>query len=1174
LRSFLGRCWTVAAERQKKWPTATPARLLVLRPRRIPPFDIRHLADVVGWRVGDDRRMDMKQLPAESGRGVVRLHEGDERERTLPTGIVTFLLSDVEGSTRLWEAGEDEAARAIARHYELLDASIAAHGGARPVEQGEGDSVVGVFALATDALAAALDAQRAFRNEEWPTERGVQVRIALHSGEALLRNQGNYFGPAIIRCARLRSAAHGGQTLLSDAARDLAVDLLPDDIMLRNLGPHRLKDLGRPERVWQLCHADVGVDFPPLRSLDAFPNNLRAQLTAFVGRKKEMAELRDMMAQHRLVTLTGAGGCGKTRLALQLSAEMVERHSGGTWWVDLAGVTDPELVTAVVGTAIGVRAEPERPLVETLAEYLLDQDVLIVLDNCEQVLASSSELAEELLRTVPDLTVLTTSREALGIVGELAWRVPSLDAQSGVGLFIDRAALVRPGYMPDESEMEDISRICDRLDGLPLAIELAAARTRMMPPSAIASGLEDRFRLLTGGGRTAQPRQQTLEASVAWSHDLLDEAERALFRRLSVFNGGFTLEAAEVVAAEGVVDRYSVLDLLGRLVDKSLVQVSDTAFEARYRLLETIRHYARDRLLESAEADEVRNRHLGWFLDFAERAEPELGTAEGPMWAARLEADHDNLQSALEWAEASGDHETVLRLVGAVFLFWEYGGHRHQGIGGRWFARALAVDHGASVPRARALWAAAHMGIYSGDSTATIALTPQALAVAEVVGDQRTIARAGITVNYIRSLLFPDEGLAGLGESVALAQSIGDEWAIADGLKMMTIACAARGDDEGGLKAAQELDQVAKRLGNKFFMAWSHAVFGYSARHRGEFAKARDELHRAIALCEDVGDPITRWLAICWLGEIDALTGNYPSARARYAQILSKGVVSEGDLARHFAIPDLGALELGLGDFAAAMAVMEPAVDDFENEITLIRGPFLSVYGRLLFASGDEDGARAAFDRAREVASLIDNEPQEALAHFNLGNMARRTGEVVEAENHLHRSLTLSHKNRRVPGIVESLEALAGIAAQQESPHEAVRLYGAAEAVRASIGLIRPPADAPVYEQDLARAEQQLDPLEFAATWAEGDALTLDAVVEYASRARGERKRPSSGWTSLTPTELEVVKLIAKGHSNPEIAESLFIGRATVKTHVAHVFTKLGVTSRAQLASDAARRGL
>ncbi len=572
------------------------------------PADISHVADVVDRGLGHDRRMGMAESATEStesGRDLLGQHVGDGRAQPLPTGMVTLMLSDVEGSTRLWEANEETAAAVIARHYELFDAAISQHGGVRPVEQGEGDSVVGAFASASDALAAVLDVQRAFVAEPWPTDGRVRVRIALHSGEVRLRDEDNYYGRTIIRCARLRSAAHGGQTLLSDAVRDLVVDWLPDGVALKSLGPHRLKDLSRAERVWQLCHPDIEVEFPPLRTLDAFPNNLPAQLTAFLGRSTEIASLRDVLTHHRLVTLTGAGGCGKTRLALQLAADVADRHPGGTWWVELAGVSDPELVTATVASVVGVRAEPDRPLIDTLAEYLAGQNALIVLDNCEQVLAATAELCKELLRSVADLAVLATSREPLGITGELAWRVPSLEIASGVQLFIDRAMLVRPDFMPDDAEVEWVSRICERLDGLPLAIELAAARTRMMRPAAIAAALENRFRLLTGGSRTAQPRQQTLEASVAWSHDLLDEPERAVFRRLSVFNGGCTLDAAEAVCADDIVDSYEVFDLLGHLVDKSLVQVDSLVTDTRYHLLETIRQYARDRLFESAETDAV-----------------------------------------------------------------------------------------------------------------------------------------------------------------------------------------------------------------------------------------------------------------------------------------------------------------------------------------------------------------------------------------------------------------------------------------------------------------------------------------------------------------------------------------------------------------------------------------
>jgi predicted ATPase/DNA-binding CsgD family transcriptional regulator len=811
---------------------------------------------------------------------------------------------------------------------------------------------------------------------------------------------------------------------------------------------------------------------------------------------------------------------------------------------------------------------------DTLGEYLAGPSALIVLDNCEHVLSAAAAVAGRLVQESSSVKVLATSREPLGITGELAWRVPPLETGSAVQLFVERARLVRPGFDPDAAETEIVAGICDRLDGLPLAIELAAARTRMMRPIAIGSALDDRFRLLTGGTRTAQPRQQTLEASVAWSFELLDQPEQALLRRLSVCNGGFSLNAAEKVGSGGAVDSYDVLDLLSRLVDKSLIQADDLEPEMRYRLLETIRHFARDRLVTSGEADEVRNRHLAWYLALAERAEPELGTGAGPAWATRLELEHANLQAALEWADTTGQHEAVLRMATAIHLFWEYRGHRHQGIGGRWFARALSLDHGPSVSRARALWAAAHMGIYSGDVNAVLTYTPQALAVAETVGDKRTVARAGNTINYVRSLLGLEEGPAGLTESIHQARAIGDEWAVADGLKMMTIAWATRGNYDRTLDTAHELAQIAARLENKFFQAWSHATSGYVSMQRGNFGHARQEIETSLALCDDVGDPITRWLDICWLGEIDARTGDYETSRSRFEHVLHKGVASDGDQAIHFAIPGLADLLLALGETQLAAGILEPAVADFENEVPLIRIPFLLVCAEWRYARGDNAGAEAELAKARDASVQIGHDPFLARADYQLAKLARRLADLSQAEDLYHHAMMLSLRHGMVAAVAQSLEGLAGIAASQESTTEAARLLGAAAAIRSAIGFARSPTEHLAYDTDLELARRHVGEESFSALWEEGEALTIDEAVAYATRARGERKRPSSGWTSLTPTELDVVKLIAKGHSNPEIGTRLFITRATVKTHLSHVFTKLGITSRAELASEATRRGL
>ena len=572
----------------------------------------------------------------------------------LPTGTVTLLLADVEGSTRLWQTQPKEMTAAIARLDRTVCDIIAAHHGVRPVEQGEGDSFVVAFARASDAVACALELQRAPLTP-------IRLRIGVHTGEVRLCDEGNYIGPTVNRTAHLRDLAHGGQTVLSGTTGDLVVDRLPTDAWLTDLGTHQLRDLPRRERMVQLCHPDLRNDFPPLRTPDTVvAQHLPVQFTSFVGREGEMNDVRQILADARLVTLTGAGGVGKTRLAVQVAAKIAGGFADGVWYVDLAPITDPDLVPVAVIRALGLPDQPGRSTVDTLLRFVGDRQMLLVLDNCEHLLDACAALVVALLGGCPAVTLVATSREPIGVAGEVSWRVPSLSlADEAIELFTDRARHVRPDFRLTDDNAATAAEICLRLDGVPLAIELAAARVRVLSLTEIRDGLHNRFRLLTGGARTAVRRQQTLRASVDWSHALLTEPERILFRRLAVFMGGFDLDAAQAIAGGGDVESYQVLDLLTLLVDKSLVAAESTSGRTRYRLLETVRQYAQERLGESGQAEAVRSRHRDHYTAMAALLDTPARTGHEQR-LEQTETEIDNLRAAFAWSRENSAYRACV----------------------------------------------------------------------------------------------------------------------------------------------------------------------------------------------------------------------------------------------------------------------------------------------------------------------------------------------------------------------------------------------------------------------------------------------------------------------------------------------------------------------------------
>lgn len=1099
----------------------------------------------------------------------------------LPTGTVTLLLGDMELSVRAWEDRESEMLGVARRLVEVVSDVAIRHRGARPVEQGEGDSFVLAFARAQDAVACALELQLAILNEPWHGGIGVAVRMGLHTGDIDLRDEGNYAGPTINRCARLRALGHGGQVLVSQTTAVIVDGHLPPGATLRDLGEHRLRDLARPERLLQLCHPGLVDGLPPLASPASRPHNLPAHLTEVIGREEETAAVLRLLERQRLVTLTGAGGCGKTRLAVEVAAESLDDHGDGVWWIDLAPLSDPSLVVAVVATAISVQQSQLDTSAEGLARAIGDRSMLIVLDNCEHLVGACAILAEALLGRCRGLGLLATSREALAVDGEATYRVPSLPVPASddkvhniakapaVRLFVERATSARADFSL-AGEEGAVGEICRRLDGIPLAIELAASRVRMMSPAQIAAALSDRFRLLTGGVRNALPRQRTLEASVDWSYTLLTDEERAVLGRMSVFAGSFDLAAAEGVCAGDGIDRACILDVVGGLVDRSLVQVEERSGGARYRLLETIRAYMRQRLVEHDDADAVRHRHLDHYVDAARGVADHVSGEALLVALAGFDADLDNLRAASDWAMASDRHDDSLRIAALPI--------------GLWIARGLFVETAerveAALPtcadprlRAKAHLTLSTARLMGGDDRAALLHARPAVEGAREVGDEATLVRAlgwlawtehhnGIGIGTVRAHVVEAERLArSTGNQYGLLRALYDRgsfetWHVGPsaGISYFDEALALATD-------LQTIEAVYCHL----FMAEPYCL-------AGDYAQARNHAQTSLGLARTFGVPAFESFSLSVLGSIATRTGDLPAARAHLdesLEIATRHGLAVFEFAARFYSGDL---DYAAGDLKRARERLTKAWSAV-TQIGAVSGS-VRVSWRLALvalALGDLAGAKAACTHAREHQD-----------HYRLpqpfGRSVTVEARIARVEADPGRAETLALEALDVlasagiwPGVVEALETLSGALADLHAFDAAARLFGAADRLRRELGHVRYPVEQPAYDADLATVRQGLGDA-FDRAWTEGLALSAEDAVAYARRGRGERKRPIIGWASLTPTELDVVRLVAEGRTNPEIAERLFMSRNTVKTHLSHVFTKLGVATRSELAAEATRR--
>lgn len=820
-----------------------------------------------------------------------------------PSGTVTFLFTDLEGSTKLWEQFPEHMKAALARHDEILRKAIESHGG--HVIKTTGDGFHAAFQTGLAGVAAALSAQQDLVRASWPEikPRVLRIRVGLHTGEAEERG-GDYYGPSLNRAARLMSIAHGGQTLMSTTTADLVREQMPADASLRDLGEHRLKDLVRSEHIFQLNHGALPSDFPPLKSIDAFPNNLPVQLTTFIGRERELEEAKKRLASARLLTLIGPGGTGKTRLSLQLGAELLPSFADGVWVAELAPITDSTLVVQSVASIFGLREQLGMPIHELLIDFLRAKDLVLIVDNCEHLVDSCAQLVEQLLHVCPKLKIIASSREALGIAGETVYRVPSLSvpgdsqvtpamlAQSeSAQLFIERASAANPKFALSDHNATAIAQICRRLDGIPLALELAAARVTVFSAEQVASRLDDRFRLLTGGSRTALPRQQTLRALIDWSYDLLSDPERSLFRRFSVFAGGCTFEAIEAVCTQ-----LDVLNLLTQLVNKSLVAVEAEDDGSRYRLLETVRQYARDKLLEAGESEEARNVHFDFFYNLVKTAGPRLDSDLALEWIERLASEYDNIRAALEWG-IDQNVAGVLRMVPSLVRFWMRQGHEEEGR--KVIRDALARAENLPQPEGEAArewketlgeaWQARAILAYSqGDNTRAAVSAGRAAAIARELGDKRLLA---IVLGFQASSLMFTANAAGvkelLEEAMVAGRESGDKFAQGFPLAMYGQALTIFGGDPlAGKQQAEEGAALVRESGDRWASNMALLGMAMTATFTGNQAEARARFSTLGPRFAELGDRHRMNMVKSELAHLDRYEGQMERAEAAYRETI------------------------------------------------------------------------------------------------------------------------------------------------------------------------------------------------------------------------------------------------------------------------------------------------
>ena len=986
-----------------------------------------------------------------------------------PSGTVTFLFTDIEASTRLALEFPEQWEDLRQRHHAILRTAVEAHTGY--TFQIIGDAFCVAFHTAGDALRAALQAQRDLQREPW-NPAVIRVRMGLHTGKAELQQAGDYHGYLTLsRVQRVMSVAYGGQTLVSNTCAELLRGELPEGLNLRDLQEHRLKGLLNPEHIWQLEAPGLLVDFPSLQSLNDIPNNLPLQLTSFIGREQEIAELRTALGAHRLVTLTGSGGTGKTRLSLQVAAEVFDSFPDGVWFVELAPVSDPVLVPTTLANLLGLResSETKQSLSELICGYLQNRKALLVFDNCEHLIESVARFVDQLLHACKQLKVLASSREALGVAGELAWHVPSLSLPDlhnlpapeslsqyeAVRLFIERAALVQPHFSVTRENAPAIAQICYRLDGIPLALELAAARANVLSVEQIAKRLDDRFRLLTGGARTALPRQQTLRALIDWSYNLLAADERLLFLRLAVFSGGWSLEAAEAVCSGVGLEVDRVLDLLSQLVNKSLVAMMEENGEARYHALETVRQYAREKLFETEQAAFIRDRHLDYFIQLAEQGYKELDGKNDLIWLEKLETENDNFRTALSWSIESPDidPQKALQLSGALPDFWDTRGYTSEGY--RWLSETL--------------------------KKAPVEPTSQRC---------RVLYGAGLMCNRLSQY---SDAATYLEESLRLARQFNIAPLI---IRNLNFSANIMEDRVEAKKRYAESIALARVTRNQAWLALSLGV--WASNYSDNIPETTRNIQEAREIAEKLGNARTRSFVLWVYGAIEMRRNNHDPAAAMLTESmrLSQLLKDKHSTAHNFLT--LGRVATRQADFDSALRYEEKSLQIFRDlSDRTCSMECLFHLGWNAYLAGTLSRAVEYLEESLAICREIAFTEAIAMSTFVLGRIAILHGELHNAKLFLLEALDALKKSPDslyfLAYCLEAVCAFPGIASGR-----AAKLLGRAEAIREKNGYFLPVAERHLVDPVGEKLQAELGKEAFNSALAAGKALTCEQAIDEA----------------------------------------------------------------------------